>query len=74
MEKRYDEDAAKDAPQMTTLDDAALDTVSGGLKMEDETTKGFLLEVSGFTVTDDLANKKVQQQDKDGMSVEKNKM
>ena len=63
----------KMTPKMIALDDAPIDTVSGGLKMEDETTKGFLLEVSGFTVTDDLTNKKVQQQDKDGMSVDKNR-
>jgi hypothetical protein len=63
----------KTTPKMIALDDAALDTVSGGLKMEDETTKGFLLEVSGFTVTDDLTNMKVEQQDKDGMRVDKNR-
>mgnify|MGYP001816019629 FL=1 len=51
----------KMTPKMIALDDAPIDTVSGGLKMEDETTKGFLLEVSGFTVTDDLTNKKAQQ-------------
>ena len=57
-------------PQMIALGDAALDNLCGRLKVEDKTTHGFLLEVSGFTASDDLASNKGQKQGEKGFLLE----